>query len=60
MHFDTLTLRRANAGDLERLRSLMDVAISLLQTAFLSPEQIAASRYVMGLDTQLITDGTYF
>jgi len=34
-------------------------AIDALQTGFLSPEQIAASRAIMGLDTQLIEDGTY-
>lgn len=38
----------------------MDAAISELQKGFLSEEQIASSRTVMGLDTQLIDDGTYF
>ena len=38
----------------------MDDAISVLQSAFLTPEQFAASRGVMGLDTQLVADGTYF
>ncbi len=38
----------------------MDDAISQLQRDFLSAEQIEASRSVMGLDTQLIADGTYF
>jgi GNAT superfamily N-acetyltransferase len=35
-------------------------AIAELQRGFLSEEQIAASRSIMGLDTQLIDDGTYF
>lgn len=38
----------------------MDVAISELQKGFLSPEQIAVSRTIMGLDRRLIADGTYF
>ncbi|THD38062.1 MAG: N-acetyltransferase [Sphingomonas sp.] len=37
----------------------MDRAISELQRAFLSDEEIAASRLSMGLDTQLLADGTY-
>jgi GNAT superfamily N-acetyltransferase len=35
-------------------------AIAELQRGFLSEEQIAASRSIMGLDTQLVDDGTYF
>jgi GNAT superfamily N-acetyltransferase len=31
-----------------------------LQQGFLSPEQIVSSRAVMGLDRQLVVDGTYF
>jgi GNAT superfamily N-acetyltransferase len=37
----------------------MALAIENLQAGFLSPEQIAASHAIMGLDTQLIADGTY-
>jgi len=55
-----LTHRIATMDDLAALRALMAQAIDHLQTGFLSPEQIAASRHVMGLDTQLIKDGTYF
>jgi GNAT superfamily N-acetyltransferase len=39
---------------------LMDLAISELQKPFLDARQIQASRTTMGLDTQLIEDGTYF
>jgi GNAT superfamily N-acetyltransferase len=42
------------------LAALMARAIGELQRAFLSPAEIEASRAVMGLDTQLIDDGTYF
>ena len=38
----------------------MDAAIRALQAPFLTPEQLAASFSIMGLDTQLIADGTYF
>ncbi len=38
----------------------MDAAITTLQAGFLTPAQIAASRAIMGLDTLLIEDGTYF
>ena len=38
----------------------MDRAIDALQSAFLTPAQVAASRVSMGLDTQLIADRTYF
>jgi GNAT superfamily N-acetyltransferase len=35
-------------------------AIDALQVGFLTPEQIAASHAVMGLDTQLVADGSYY
>src|SRR5215213_6208831 len=35
-------------------------SIETLQDDFLTPEQVAASHKVMGLDTQLVLDGTYF
>jgi GNAT superfamily N-acetyltransferase len=54
------THRLATESDLPALRALMADAISVLQRGFLTEEQIAASRLVMGLDTQLITDRTYF
>src|SRR3546814_15401025 len=55
-----LTHRLATIADLEALRGVMALAIAELQKGFLSAEQIAASHAVMGLDTQLIADGTYF
>jgi GNAT superfamily N-acetyltransferase len=56
----TLTHRLARRADLDALKNLMDAAISELQKPFLSESQIASSRAIMGLDTQLIDDGTYF
>ena len=38
----------------------MEAAIGELLKDFLDERQIAASRAIMGLDTQLIEDGTYF
>ncbi len=55
-----LALRPARANDLDALRGLMARAIATLQRDFLTPAQIEASRAVMGLDSQLIADGTYF
>lgn len=56
----TLTYRLAGRDDLEALKALMDAAISELQKPFLDENQIASSRAIMGLDTQLIDDETYF
>jgi GNAT superfamily N-acetyltransferase len=52
--------RLATLADLGALRALMDAAIAELQKPFLDAAQIASSRLIMGLDTQLIEDGTYF
>jgi GNAT superfamily N-acetyltransferase len=42
------------------MREVMRLAIEQLQKDFLSPAEIEASHAVMGLDTQLVEDGTYF
>ena len=55
-----LTHRLAQVNDLDGLRALMDAAIAELQRPFLNDRQIASSRTIMGLDTQLVDDGTYF
>jgi GNAT superfamily N-acetyltransferase len=55
-----LTSRLALEADLPALEAVMDAAIGELQKGFLSPEQIAASRTIMGLDRQLVADRTYF
>ncbi|MGF7147238.1 GNAT superfamily N-acetyltransferase [Sphingomonas zeicaulis] len=55
-----LTHRLAQLDDLPALRALMQRAIEGLQHGFLTPEQIRASHKVMGLDTQLVRDQTYF
>ena len=60
MKRETLTHRLARRDDLDSLKALMDTAISENQKIFLDENQIASSRAIMGLDTQLIDDGTYF
>jgi len=55
-----LNHRLAAASDTAAIAALMDRAIAELQRPFINAQQIAASRLSMGLDTQLIADGTYF
>ena len=57
---EALRLRLADERDTAALRVLMNLAIRRLQSAFLTPEQVTASYSIMGLDTQLIADRTYF
>ena len=52
--------RRARLGDLSELRTLTDLAIRELQKPFLDAAQIGSSRMIMGLDSQLVDDQTYF
>jgi GNAT superfamily N-acetyltransferase len=52
--------RLAQIDDLPALNALMTRSIEHLQHGFLSPEQVRASHQVMGLDTQLVKDQTYF
>lgn len=56
----TLTLRLATAADEPVMRELMYRAIAELLKPYLPPDGVAASFEIMGLDTQLIADGTYF
>jgi GNAT superfamily N-acetyltransferase len=55
-----LTSRLATRHDLPALEPLVRAAIDELQRGFLDPDQIAASHAIMGIDTQLVDDGTYF
>ena len=54
------THRIASLEDLEALRAVMRRSIETLQDEFLTPQQVRASHQVMGLDSQLVRDGTYF
>ncbi len=54
------THRIATHDDIAALTPLMNAAIAELLKPFLTPDQVVASFEIMGLDTQLIDDGTYF
>lgn len=55
-----LSHRLATDSDAPALRALMELAIDHLQDEVLTPEQVRASHAVMGIDSQLIADRTYF
>lgn len=53
--------RIATPDDVAALRELIDLSARGLSAGYYSPEQIeAAVTHVFGVDTQLISDGTYF
>jgi GNAT superfamily N-acetyltransferase len=52
--------RPARREDLDELSALMRLSIRALLKPVLTPEQVEASFAIMGLDSQLIEDGTYF
>ena len=60
MSMNALHHRLATRDDIVVLTALMNASIGELQKPFLTDAQIASSRAIMGLDTQLIDDGTYF
>ena len=55
-----MNLRLAIESDLSALRQVMARAIAELQKPYLTPEQLQASAAMMGLDTRLIADRSYF
>lgn len=57
---DAFTHRISQLDDLDALHKVMARSIAQLQSQYLSPEQVAASHKVMGLDSQLVRDGKYF
>ncbi|SDW81470.1 L-amino acid N-acyltransferase YncA [Albimonas donghaensis] len=54
------TLRLARAADIPAMTAVMDRAIGRLLDGFLTPQQVADSVAIMGMDPQLVADGTYF
>ncbi len=55
-----LQIRLSEPADIPAIKDLMIRSISELQTDVLTPAQVKASHLSMGLDTQLISDQTYF
>ena len=58
MNDGTLRLRTARLEELAALHALMELAIGELLKPFLNEAEIASSRTIMGLDSQLVKDGT--
>src|SRR5580692_12676054 len=56
-----ISLRKAVAADVPRLREVIEASVRSLQGGDYSPSQIeGALKTVYGVDSQLIADGTYF
>ena len=55
-----LSHRLATMAELAELRTLMTASIQKLIGAYLDAARVDASLEIMGVDTQLIEDGTYF
>ncbi|WP_066531199.1 GNAT family N-acetyltransferase [Erythrobacter sp. CCH5-A1] len=53
------TVRIATHDDLPAIAAIVERAIADLQHGFLSAREIEASRQFMGVDSQLLRDGTY-
>ncbi len=54
-------LRVATIADVPALRLLIELSVRGLSVGFYNPAQIdAAMEHIFGVDTQLITDGTYY
>lgn len=55
-----MEIKIAQHKDVAKIKTLMFSAIENLQADYLTRDQISASHAGMGLDSQLIEDGTYF
>ena len=57
----TITTRLATFEDIPFLQQLIAASVRGLSTAYNTPNQIeSAIKYIFGIDTQLIIDGTYY
>ncbi len=57
---DSFSSRLATMADLAELMTLMDVSIRGIIGQYLDPPRVSASFEIMGVDTRLIEDGTYY
>jgi len=58
MHID---IRQATADDIPAIEQLISVSVRGLSAGYYSPDQIErALIHIFGIDTQLISDGTYY
>lgn len=56
-----LTTRLATLKDVPQLNELIALSVRGLSTEYYTPNQIeSAIKYIFGIDTQLIIDGTYY
>lgn len=57
----SVTTRLATLDDIPQLNELIALSVRGLSTEYYSPNQIeSAIKYIFGVDTQLIIDGTYY
>jgi GNAT superfamily N-acetyltransferase len=57
----SITTRLATFDDIAVLNELIGLSVRGLSTAYYTPNQIdSAIKYVFGVDTQLVIDGTYY
>ncbi len=56
-----ITIRLATLADIQSLNHLIDLSVRGLSLGFYTPNQIeSAIKYVFGVDSQLVKDGTYY
>ncbi|PWK79913.1 acetyltransferase (GNAT) family protein [Mucilaginibacter oryzae] len=56
-----ITTRLATPDDIPELQQLIGISVRGLSTAYNTPQQIeSAIKYIFGVDTQLVIDGTYY
>ncbi len=56
-----ITIRLATFDDVAELQQLIGLSVRGLSTDYYTPAQIeSAIKYIFGIDSQLITDGTYY
>lgn len=57
----TITTRLATFNDIPELQQLIGLSVRGLSTGYYTRQQIeSAIKYIFGVDTQLVTDGTYY